>query len=166
MLPLNMKTLFKHWVLYKYSRLTHLTAITVLLSGLCMGFLGTGCVSLSPQKSLYEELGELPGITLLVDRFIEEIAADERIVTRFRDTNVERFRSKLIEQFCVLSGGPCEYTGKSMQIIHGGLMISEAEFNALVEDLISAMEQLSLNTSTQNRLLKQLAPLRAQIIYQ
>lgn len=137
-----------------------------LLASASLIFFITGCTTLVPSMSLYEELGEKQGITTLVDRFIEEIAADERIVNHFRETNAERFRSKLIEQFCVLSSGPCEYTGKSMLVIHGGLNISEADFNALVEDLISAMEQQALKTSTQNKLLKQLAPLRAQIIYQ
>jgi hemoglobin len=72
---------------------------------------------------------------------------------------------ELIEQLCMLSGGPCEYTSNPMAVVHGGLNITEAQLNAGVEDLQEAMERLNLSESAQYRLLARLAPLRGVIIY-
>jgi hemoglobin len=101
----------------------------------------------------------------LVDEYFEVVADDIRVALAFADSDIPRLREKLIEQVCMLSGGPCEYTGDPMSVVHGGLNITEAQFNAGVEDLQEAMGRLNLSESAQNRLLVQLAPLRGDIIY-
>lgn len=113
---------------------------------------------------LYAALGQEPGITAIVDQFLWNLADDERINGRFVDTNLPRFRTKMIEHFCELSGGPCTYSGDTMKLSHGGMGIGHAEFNATVEALIEAMEAQSVATGTQNRLLALLAPMHADII--
>ena len=57
------------------------------------------------------------------------------------------------------------YSGDSMADVHAGFELTEADFNALVEDLIAAMEAEQLPVIVQNRLLQRLAPMRADIIY-
>lgn len=62
---------------------------------------------------------------------------------------------------------PCErrpYTGDTMQVVHEPMDLNEADFNALVEDLIDAMEDLNLPVQTQNRLLALLAPVHGDIV--
>jgi hemoglobin len=113
---------------------------------------------------LYQALGGESGITAIVDQFLWNLADDERINAHFVETNVARFRTKLIEQFCELSGGPCAYTGDTMKLSHGGMGIDHADFNALVEALIEAMEAHDVATGPQNRLLALLAPMHAEII--
>lgn len=93
-----------------------------------------------------------------------EIAYDPRVFDRFADSNVQRFREKIIEHFCFIADGPCEYTGDSMVLVHRGMDIDSAEFNAVVEDLIDAMDKAGTPISAQNRLLARLAGLRPQII--
>lgn len=125
-----------------------------------------GCATLSPAKDqLYRDLGAQAGIERIVDGLLDNIARDDRIFAAFKDTNIEHLRTMLIEQFCNLSGGPCAYTGVTMEKSHGGLHITEAQFNALVEDLILTMEQEHIAVSAQNRLLALLAPMRPQIIH-
>lgn len=124
-----------------------------------------GCASAPQQDQLYRDIGGQPGVEKLVDAFLDNIANDERIFHFFKDTNIDHFRSRLIEQFCNLSGGPCTYAGDSMEKSHGGMNITEAQFNALVEDLELAMEHEKISVGAQNRLLKILAPMRPQIIY-
>lgn len=124
-----------------------------------------GCTTPSGQTgALFKELGGHEGIDRIVDGFILEIANDPRVLPRFKDSSVERFREKITEHFCMLAGGPCNYTGDSMVQVHAGMGISSPEFNAVVEDLISAMEQLDVPLATQNRLLARLARLRPEII--
>ncbi|MFT3929348.1 MAG: group 1 truncated hemoglobin [Spongiibacteraceae bacterium] len=123
-----------------------------------------GCAT-TPQDQLYRDLGGQPGIEKLVDAFLDNIANDDRIFHFFKDTKIDHFRRMLIEQFCNVSGGPCQYTGDTMEKSHGGMHIDEAQFNALVEDLQLAMEREHISVGAQNRLLKILAPMRPQIIH-
>lgn len=116
------------------------------------------------SSSLYEDLGEQDGIVAIVDQFLWNLAEDERISHQFAETNLTRFREKLIEQFCELSGGPCTYSGDTMKLSHAGMGVGHADFNALVEDLIEAMEAQHIQTGAQNRLLALLAPMHADII--
>lgn len=125
----------------------------------------SGCAaSGSRGATLYDELGGREGVAALVDGFLVRVADDYRIVDTFAGSNVPRLRRLLEEQFCQVSDGPCEYTGGSMEETHRGMGIREAEFNALVEDLIDAMEALDLPVATQNRLLARLAPMHRDIV--
>lgn len=125
----------------------------------------TACSVFQTQPSLFDQLGGKPGIAKLTDAFIEQIQYDKRILPYFLDTDIARFREKFIEQICMLSDGPCTYAGDSMKDVHGGMMINENHFNALVDDLILAMEATDITVGTQNQLLELLAPMRDDIIY-
>ena len=124
------------------------------------------CAQQPPRDdSLYQDLGGTPGITRIVEGMLLNIAKDERIVEHFRKIDIERLRDKLVEQFCVEAGGPCEYTGDSMEESHKGQRLTESDFNALVEDLQDAMDAEGISSRTQNRLLARLAPMRGQVIH-
>ena len=124
-----------------------------------------GCQSLSSSRSLYDELGGMPVIEKITDHFIEEISFDQQIVKHFKESDIDRFREKLIEQLCNVSGGPCEYTGDSMVDVHTKMNITESEFNRTVDLLINAMNKAGVAHRTQNKLLARLAPMRGDIIY-
>ncbi|MEX2332793.1 MAG: group 1 truncated hemoglobin [Pseudohongiella sp.] len=139
--------------------LTALALATVLTLSACAMPQGSGA-----DSSLYQALGAQQGIEQIADNFIMEIAYDPRVFDRFADSNVERFREKIIEHFCFIADGPCEYTGDSMVLTHRGMDINSAEFNAVVEDLIDAMDKAGTPVSAQNRLLERLAALRPEIM--
>ena len=115
-------------------------------------------------EPFYRELGGREGIEAIVDAFLMELARDDRIVERFARTDIRRFRRLLIEQFCSLSGGPCEYTGDSMRAVHRTQDIRPDEFDALVRDLMRAMERVGVPQSARNRLLGRLAPMYDDIV--
>jgi hemoglobin len=118
----------------------------------------------SQDDSLYRALGEQAGITRIVEGMLLNIAGDERIVRHFENIDVVRLRDKLVEQFCVEAGGPCTYTGDSMEESHKGQRLTPSDFNALVENLQAAMDAEGIAMPAQNRLLARLAPMRGQII--
>lgn len=142
------------------TRMKFPTLLTALLLAL-----GTGCQSVTPSQSLYDELGGMPVIERITDNFIEEIGFDPQILKHFQDTKIERFREKFIEQICFESGGPCDYSGDSMVDVHTKMQITEGEFNRTVDLLINAMNKAGVAHRTQNRLLAKLAPMRGDIIY-
>jgi hemoglobin len=144
-------------------RLRHFLALASLLLPGCSTF-SEGISSLVKPPSLYVSLGEQPGIEQLVDTFLRELAADARIAHHFADTDIARLRQLLAEQICEVSDGPCRYTGESMPEVHRGLGITAADFNALVEDLMAAMDAVELPLGVQNRLLARLAPMQEEIV--
>lgn len=124
----------------------------------------SGCQT-TPEPNLYQQLGGQTGLEHLVDGLLQHIAADDKIVHHFKDTDIERFRSKLIEQLCAVSDGPCHYTGASMQESHTGFHISQADFDRLVQHLIDTMNELRIPIASQNALLARLAPMYHDVTY-
>ena len=118
------------------------------------------------KDALYRELGGTPGITSVVDVFLPRINGDARINTLFHDVDHDDLRRLVIEQLCAATGGPCTYTGRSMEEAHSGLNLTDADFNAFVEDLIAAMDQRKVPKTSQKKLLGLLAPMKPQIVGQ
>ena len=119
----------------------------------------------SPETTLYHRLGGEAGVEKIVDGVLYGIEHDQSIVHHFADTDVPRFRRLLIQQFCELSGGPCKYTGVSMQESHTGFQITQAHFDALVNHLITAMQQQHVPVAAQNEFLAMLAPMYKDVVY-
>ncbi|MGN2438181.1 globin domain-containing protein [Pseudomonas syringae] len=124
-----------------------------------------GCAQQPPKDdSLYQDLGQRAGIQRIVEGMLLNIAKDERIVERFRKIDIVRLRDKLVEQLCVEAGGPCRYTGDSMAESHKGQNLTPSDFNALVENLIAAMDTENVPIPAQNRLIARLAPMRGEVL--
>ena len=138
-----------------------LLSFTIVLTSI---MLTTGCQSSQPKDGLFQQLGGLPGIERFVGIFINEIGESKEIRPYFEETNLDRFREKQIEHICLLSGGPCTYTGDSMIESHKGMGVNEADFNALVDTTIRAMNKAGYSVATRNRLLARLAPLRDEVM--
>ena len=120
-------------------------------------------------KSLYDRLGGKEAITAVVDEFVGRVAADNRINQFFAATasnpaRLASFKMKLVDQICEASGGPCKYTGKDMKTAHSGMGISTADFNALVEDLVGALDKFKVGASEKSQLLGVLGPMQGQIV--
>ncbi len=114
--------------------------------------------------TLYDQLGGASGVEQLTTDFIRELAADERVRGRYRDTDIGRFHTMMKQQMCMETGGGCEYTGDDMRRSHAGMNIGKAEFNAVVEALMSAMDKNRVPQGVQNQLLAKYATMREDII--
>jgi hemoglobin len=91
------------------------------------------------------------------------LVADPRTHAFFAEADQVSIKKHLVEQFCVILGGPCAYTGRDMQASHKGFDIDRAAFNALVEDLQLAMDARRIPFRAQNKLLAKLAPMHRDI---
>ena len=130
----------------------------------------TGCSTTSTSTetmqsaSLYQRLGEKPAITAVVDDFVARVAADTRINGRFANANIPRLKTNLVDQICAASGGPCLYTGRDMRTAHAGMGISNADFDALVGDLVATLNKFKVPDREKNELLSVLGPMRKDIV--
>ena len=139
-----------------------MSRIVVLL---CL-LLGACAQQPSTDDDLYQQLGGEPGLSRIVEGMLLRVAGDQRIFEHFRDVDIQRVRDKLVEQLCAEAGGPCVYSGDSMEESHKGLALTPSDFNALVENLQASMTAEAVPIPTQNRLLARLAPMRSEIIDQ
>jgi len=116
--------------------------------------------------ALYHTLGEQEGIGRLVDAALKRIHGDLRISIFFEKTDLPDLRRLFIEQICAASGGPCTYSGRSMEEAHSGMNLTDADFSAFVEDLITAMNDVKIDAATQKTILGVFGPMKPQIVGQ
>ena len=121
--------------------------------------------------SLYTRLGGKKAIKAVVDDFVNNVAGDSRINKFFADAakdpkRLAKFKGNLVDQICQASGGPCKYKGKDMKTAHRGMGISDADFNALVEDLVKALDANHVSADAKNTLLGALGPMKGDIVGQ
>ena len=135
---------------------------------MAVGWLAAGCASggMADKKPLYDRLGGKPAIQAVVDDFIGNVAADTRINQRFAGANVPRLKTMLVDQICEASGGPCKYTGQNMKTAHAGMKITDAEFGALVEDLVKSLDKFKVPAQEKSELLAALGGMKRDIVGQ
>ncbi|WP_106477421.1 group I truncated hemoglobin [Phytohalomonas tamaricis] len=113
---------------------------------------------------LYQALGGQTGIAAIVETFLYRLADDDRVVRRFDPRQIDYVQKVLNEQVCMLSGGPCHYSGDSMVRVHKGMKITEAEYQAVVEDFSYALYRQDVPVPTQQQLLERMAQLHDGIV--
>jgi hemoglobin len=136
-------------------------------------FAGMAALSLVPSAfaddALYKSLGGKKNIVAVVDEFVGRCAGDSRINSFFKadvadPAKLKKFKANLVDQICEAAGGPCKYKGKSMKDAHKGMGISGADFNALVEDLVGALDKYKVKEADKKALLGVLGPMQKDIV--
>jgi hemoglobin len=115
-------------------------------------------------RSLFDRLGGQPAITAVVDSFVAIVAKDARINAKFAKSDVGRVKKMLVDQVCSQTGGPCTYTGRSMKEAHLNMGVTEGEFNALVEDLVTTLTAFKVPKPEQDELLNALGAMKGDIV--
>jgi len=131
---------------------------------IALGYLLLTAAPAWAEDTLYADMGGKPGIDRMVDEVERVYLADPRIKDVFEESNLERLNAMLKDHFCMVAGGPCAYTGHSMEAAHKGLHLKNMDFNALVEDLQVAMDRCDIPFAIQNRFLARLAPMQHQVV--
>jgi hemoglobin len=140
--------------------------ISAILIGVStVGVLGQA----AKEKSLYDRLGGKKSIAAVVDEFVGRVAADKRINAYFAATasdakRLKKFKSNLVDQICEAGGGPCKYKGKTMKAAHMGMGVTGGDFNALVEDLVGALDTFKVGQHEKDQLLGALGPMKGDIV--
>jgi hemoglobin len=99
-----------------------------------------------------------------VEQLVEIMLEDERINFVFAQTELTKFKHLLYTQLCELAGGPCIYDGRDMRTAHARLPITNAQFNALAENLYIAFDRVGVSYALQNEMIALLAPMQRDIV--
>lgn len=115
----------------------------MMLAALALILVGTQTIfaqeaAAQGQKSLYERLGGLAPITVVVDDFIDVLMTDSVLnenpaVAEARDrVPLPYLKYHVTAMVCEATGGSCSYHGRGMEESHAHLNITEPEWDRTV----------------------------------
>lgn len=122
------------------------------------------------NASLFERLGGSSGIVALADEIVALHMENPVIKARFRPY-LERpdYLATLKKHLCMFleagSGGPGQYTGRTMRDTHRGMNISAAEYMGAVDDILKGMKKRGLDEQTQKDVLAIAYSLKEEIMH-
>lgn len=119
---------------------------------------------IATNSPLFDSFGGKAGLVKLMDGFMVGLLADPRTGPHFKPANQQRIKEQLVDQFCMVMGGPCVYKGADMKSSHEAMDITKGDFNALVEVLQRSMDAQGIPFGAQNQLLAKLAPMHRDVI--
>jgi hemoglobin len=109
-------------------------------------------------SSLYDRLGGLYNIATVVDDLIDRVMSDPRLNANPRVDEAHHrvsaagFKYYVTELVCQTSGGPQQYSGRSMGDSHRHLMITDQEWDAFMDDLQQAFDRFGVPGQEQEEL--------------
>ena len=115
-------------------------------------------------KSLYDRLGGSDAINALTESWVARVAGDDRANGKFARTDIDRLKKELVDQLCEVTGGPCTYTGRSMQETHDGMKVTAGEFEIVMQHLRAALDELNVSKTDQDELAGLLEPMRDDMV--
>jgi len=139
-----------------------------IFSALIFSLLLTTTIMVRAQdKSLYERVGGYNALAAVVDDFIGRLVADKQFEKFFIGHSIDskkRIRQHILDQFCAATGGPCIYTGRDMKTTHGGLGITEAEWDAAAKHLAASLDKFKVAEKEKGEILAFVTTLKKDIV--
>ena len=139
-----------------------------IFSALIFSLLLTTTVMVRAQeKSLYERVGGYNALAAVVDDFIGRLVADKQFEKFFIGHSIDskkHIRQHILDQFCAATGGPCIYTGRDMKTTHGGLGITEADWDAAAKHLAASLDKFKVPEKEKGEILAFVTTLKKDIV--
>ena len=113
---------------------------------------------MSTQPSLYERLGGIYSIAVVVDDFIDRVMADARLNANPAVNEAHHkvpppgFKYLVTEMVGWASGGPQKYSGRSMRDSHQHLNITPGEWDAMMDDFQQTLNKFEVPAPEQAEL--------------
>ena len=116
---------------------------------------------MQPQgtPSLYDRLGGLYNIAVVVDDFIDRVMGDPRLNANPRvdeahhRVSPQGFKYYVTEMLCWAAGGPQTYSGRTMGDTHRHLMITDEEWVAFMDDLQQSLDKFEVPQPEQDEVI-------------
>ena len=121
-------------------------------------------------KSLYERLGGVYSIASVVDDFIDRIMVDPRLNSNplvdeaHHRVSPAGFKYLVTEMSCWATGGPQQYSGRSMHESHAHLKITGEEWVAFMEDLDLTFDQFQVPKPERDEFIAIIASTKPDIV--
>jgi hemoglobin len=121
-------------------------------------------------KPLYERLGGLKGVTVVVDDFINRLVANKTlnknpaIDAGRKSAPAPYLKFQVSQLICELAGGPCKYTGQAMKESHAHLNISEKEWGVMAKEFQKSLDKFKVPAAEQKELFDMVGKTKVDIV--
>lgn len=126
--------------------------------------------AVKPEGKLWDRLGGEKAVTKVIDDFVE-LAAKNPKANFTRDgkfkpdeARIKELKKLLVELVSAGTEGPLKYAGKSMLEAHKDMKITDAEFDAMADDLKTALKNNGVKAEDATELLKIVEGTRKDIV--
>ncbi|MBZ0282352.1 MAG: group 1 truncated hemoglobin [Anaerolineae bacterium] len=109
-------------------------------------------------QTLYERLGGVYSIAVVVDDFIDRIMVDARLNANphvdeaHHRVSAQGFKYLVTEMVCWATGGPQTYSGRAMGDSHRHLLITDQEWQAFMDDFQATLDKFNVPQLEQDEL--------------
>ena len=130
---------------------------TALLSAVLL-FGSSTTVKAQEEKSLYDRLGGVKPISLVVDDFIDRLVANETLnanpmIKKGREHSPDAYlKFQVTNLVCQVTGGPCKYTGLGMKESHVHMNITENEWQVMRDEFKKTLDKFQVPEKEQKEL--------------
>jgi len=125
----------------------------------------------SPERpSLYERLGGVYSISVVVDEFIDRVMespalnANRKVDEAHHRVPPAGFKYLVTEQLSAAAGGPQRYTGRSMRDSHAHLDITAAEWQAFMDILKRTLDKFQVPLAEQSEIFAIVESTKGEIV--
>jgi hemoglobin len=128
-------------------------------------------VSEAAKPTLYERLGGVYAIAVVVDDFVDRVMADPRLNANPAVDEAHHkvppagFKYLVTEMVCWATGGPQRYTGRTMADSHKHLNITPAEWDAFMDDFRQTLDKFGVPAAEQAELRSIVQSTYADIVF-
>ena len=116
------------------------------------------------RMSLYDSLGQQAGITAAVDQFYVRVLEDPGLQHYFAGADVDKVKQHQVALLTTVSGGPEQYTGRSMELSHRHLGVTEQAFDSVVGHLGATLDDLGVEPDVRDQVAAVLVAQRQHIV--
>ena len=132
------------------------------------------CASSTPDpvnapkpNSLYVQLGGYDKLAALRDDFLGRMLKDSVTAPFFAGLSqkeLDRIRQMVVDQLCMVTGGPCVYVGKSMKEAHKNLQITPAVWNEAMRLFSLTLDDFHATHEQRNQLFAIMRSVEPEIV--
>jgi hemoglobin len=119
------------------------------------------------ETSLYKRLGSYDTIAAITDDFLARLIAHAQMQRFFlgaSESTRTRRRQHIVDYLCFKTGGPCAYTGRTMEDAHRGLAISESDWSVLTTLFRDSLQKFNLAARESNEIMALITSTKQDIV--
>ena len=157
------------------------TLLIVILALFTMAPTSPSLAAPEPEKSLYERLGGVFAIAMVVDHFSDAVVQNPIVGKNSNNPNLRNWHSNNLDRLaglkfmrtlwvCTATGGPCKYTptkpGKTklgLEAAHRDLRISPEEFDEVAAELGRTLDFAKVPPREKNEVLAAFAAHKSEV---
>jgi len=124
----------------------------------------------SAQKSLYDRLGGVYAIAAVIDDLIDRVMDNPRLNANPKVDEAHHrvsragFKYLVTEMVCGATGGPQQYSGRSMRDSHVHLDITEEEWQVFLADLQACLDHFAVPKAEQGEIFALIDSTKSDIV--